>query len=86
MTWGKPIIGSDVSGSVLDRVTDGVEGFVTPEGDVSAIARAMRVFVEHRERVATMGAASRAKAERYPVSLAYDRVDALLARGPRARR
>jgi glycosyltransferase involved in cell wall biosynthesis len=86
MTWGKPVIGSDVSGSVLDRVTDGVEGFVTPEGDVAAIARAMRVFVDDRARVVSMGAASRAKAERYPVSLAFDRVDALLARGPRARR
>lgn len=86
MTWGKPVIGSDVSGSVLDRVTDGVEGFVTREGDVAEIARAMRVFVDDRARIASMGAASRAKAERYPVSLAFERVDALLARGSRARR
>jgi glycosyltransferase involved in cell wall biosynthesis len=86
MTWGKPIIGSDVSGSVLDRVTDGVEGFVTREGDVEAISRAMRVFIEDRGRIASMGSASRAKAERYPVSLAFDRVDALLARAPRGRR
>jgi glycosyltransferase involved in cell wall biosynthesis len=82
MTWGKPVIGSDVSGSVLDRVDDGVQGYVVPEGDVAAIRRAMRAFVDEPARVATMGRASRARAERYPVSLAFERVDALLGRGP----
>jgi glycosyltransferase involved in cell wall biosynthesis len=86
MTWAKPIIGSDVSGSVLDRVTDGVEGFVAREGDVAAIARAMRTLVLDRRLIASMGAASREKAERYPVTLAFERVDALLAQGHRGRR
>jgi glycosyltransferase involved in cell wall biosynthesis len=81
MTWGKPVIGSDASGSVIDRVEDGVEGFVVQEGDVPAITRAMRAFVDERERIAVMGRRAREKAERYPVTLAFDRVDALLARG-----
>lgn len=83
MTWGKPVIGTDVSGSVLDRVEDGVEGMVVREGDVAAITRAMGRFVADRGLVATMGARSRAKAERYPVSLAFERVESLRARGGR---
>ena len=85
MTWAKPVIGSDVSGSVIDRVTDGVEGFVVREGDVAAIARAMRFFLDDRASIASMGLAARAKAERYPVTLAFERVDGLLARARRAR-
>jgi glycosyltransferase involved in cell wall biosynthesis len=80
MTWGKPVIGTDVSGSVVDRVEDGVEGMIVREGDVPAITAAMRRFVEDPALVETMGLRSRAKAERYPVSLAFDRVEALRAR------
>ncbi len=83
MTWGKPVIGSNVSGSVVDRVTDGAEGFVIREGDVAAIASAMRHFVETPGEVLRMGALSRKTAERYPVTLAFDRVEQLRSRARR---
>jgi glycosyltransferase involved in cell wall biosynthesis len=81
MTWGKPVIGTNVSGSVVDRVVEGENGFVIGEGDVAALSRHMGFFVGDREALGRFQRAARATACQYPVDLAVDRLVELM--GPR---
>jgi 1,4-alpha-glucan branching enzyme len=73
---GLPVVGSDRTAAVLDRVRDGVNGYVVPAGDVEALARALRRIHECRAMLPDMRAAARAAAEDWPASR---NVDALLA-------
>jgi glycosyltransferase involved in cell wall biosynthesis len=41
MSWSKPIIGTIISGSVEERVENGINGFTVPSGNVEAIVQAM---------------------------------------------
>lgn len=58
----KPVITTDVVGC-RDTVVDGVNGFMIPGRDVTALAGAMTRFVEEPGLIASMGAASRRLAE-----------------------
>lgn len=58
---GKPVIVSDFPGHERS-VTDGVEGFVVPQGDATALAVAMTQLSADRKRAAAMGKAGRARA------------------------
>lgn len=58
----KPVITTDVVGC-RDTVLDGVNGFMIPGRDVTALAGAMTRFVEEPGLIASMGAASRRLAE-----------------------
>ncbi|NOX62528.1 MAG: glycosyltransferase family 4 protein [Chloroflexi bacterium] len=58
MACGKPIIGSDTAGNPL-VVEPGVNGFIVPEGDASALASAMLELARHPQRAREMGRASR---------------------------
>jgi glycosyltransferase involved in cell wall biosynthesis len=78
MTWGRPVIGTDVSGSVVDRVVSGENGFVIAEGDVEALSRHMAFFVRDREALADFQRHARETACRYPVDIAVDRLAELM--------
>jgi glycosyltransferase involved in cell wall biosynthesis len=82
MTWGKPVVGTDVAGSVVDRVVSGENGFVYPEGDVDALARHMAFFVADRGAIERFHQAARATACKYPVDVAFDRLDELMGVPP----
>lgn len=58
MACGKAIIGSDTAGNPL-VVEHGLNGYIVPEGDASALARAMLDLAEQPARAAAMGEASR---------------------------
>jgi glycosyltransferase involved in cell wall biosynthesis len=58
MSCGKPVIGSDAAGNRL-AVRDGVNGFLVPEGDDAALARAIAGLAADPDLRARMGAASR---------------------------
>ncbi len=58
MNAGRPVILSDDIGCQPDLVTDGVEGFVYPVGDVDALAAALRRMFETPETAARMGQAA----------------------------
>lgn len=62
MAVGRPILTTDVPGC-RETVVAGSNGFVVPKGDAAALAERMIWFVEHRDRWAAMGRASRRLAE-----------------------
>lgn len=63
MAMGKPVLVSDYAG-LPENIDDGVDGWIVPVRDRAAIARAVDGLLDARERLPTMGAAARAKAER----------------------
>ena len=58
MACGKPIVASDCAGNDL-VVEDGVNGFIFPEGDADALARALLRLAEDRDLARRMGTVSR---------------------------
>jgi len=58
MSCGKPVVGSNAAGNGL-AIRDGVNGFLTPEGDDAALANAIRVLADAPDLRARMGAAGR---------------------------
>lgn len=62
MAMGRPVITTDSPGC-RDTVQDGVNGFLVPIRDATALAEAMRNFIERPDLIDTMGAQSRLIAE-----------------------
>ncbi len=60
MACGKPIIASRCAGNDL-VVEDGVNGFLTPEGDADALAQALARLAQDRALAQRMGRASRTR-------------------------
>jgi glycosyltransferase involved in cell wall biosynthesis len=60
---GMPVIMSDI-GDAHDMIEPFENGLIVPQGDVQANADAILWFAENRERIPTMGASARKKAER----------------------
>lgn len=58
MQHALPIITTPV-GAIPDMVEDGVNGLIISEQDARALAEAMASFIEHPERIRSMGAAAR---------------------------
>lgn len=58
MSCGKPVVGSDAAGNGL-AIRDGVNGYLVPEGDDAALARALAALVADPALRARMGAAGR---------------------------
>lgn len=74
---GVPVVTTRSAGSV---VTDGVEGFIVPERDIDALAKAVERIVEDRELRARMSAAAFQKAQEYTLARWGERlVDTLQA-------
>ncbi|MDQ7818388.1 MAG: glycosyltransferase [Melioribacteraceae bacterium] len=67
MSFGKPIIGSDTTMAVLDRVIDGENGFIVKSENVNQLANKIKYFYENREVIESMGNSSRKVAEEWPV-------------------
>lgn len=71
MQHALPIIATPV-GAIPDMVEDGVTGLIIPEQDVKALAEAMQSFIEHPERIRSMGEAAR---ERFLQSYTVNRFE-----------
>ena len=63
MAAGRPVIVTDVAGS-RETVDEFVNGILVPPRDPKALGEAMRRIVKHKDMLAALGRASRAKAER----------------------
>lgn len=57
MQHSLPTIATPV-GAIPDIVEDGVTGLIVPEQDAKALAEAMQSFIEHPERIRSMGEAA----------------------------
>lgn len=77
MAAGMAVLGSDVCGSVKDRVEEGVSGYVHKAGDVDGLAEHLRMIFRQRERLGAMGAAARKTAESWPVERGVAKIVAL---------
>ncbi len=66
MAAGLPVLGSDASGSVVDRVEDGVSGFVHRTGDSEQLAEHLIKLFADLDTPGRMGAAARRQAEEWP--------------------
>lgn len=62
MSCGKPVVGSTAAGNEL-AIVDGETGFLVPEGDPSALARAIARLADDPSLRAQMGAAGRRRVE-----------------------
>lgn len=76
MQHALPIIATPV-GAIPDMVEDGVTGLIIPEQDAEALAEAMQSFIEHPERIRSMGEAAR---ERFLHSYTADHFEQRLLR------
>ena len=76
MQHALPIIATPV-GAIPDIVEDGVTGLIVPEQDAKALAEAMQSFIEHSERIRSMGEAAR---ERFLHSYTADHFEQRLLR------
>jgi glycosyltransferase involved in cell wall biosynthesis len=63
MSIGRPIVASRVAG-IPQVITDGVEGLLTPEGDVPALAAALNRVLSDRKMASELGASARQRVER----------------------
>lgn len=61
MASGCAVVVSDDVGAHVDLITDGVEGFVYPTGDVDALADALRQVLVSPEQAQRMGEAARSR-------------------------
>ncbi|MDD7909109.1 MULTISPECIES: glycosyltransferase family 4 protein [Pseudovibrio] len=77
---GRPVIGGDTFG-VPDIVEDGKTGFLSPEGDVSAMAANIERILERPELAPQMGSAARAHIlNRHSLAAGTQNLNMLLAR------
>ena len=77
MASGLPAITTDATAGP-DVLAEGRDGFVIPAGDVDALEAKMRWCIENRDRLAAMGAAERATAERFTWGAYGDRWKGML--------
>jgi glycosyltransferase involved in cell wall biosynthesis len=77
---GLPVIGSDVAGSVVDRVVDGTNGFIHRDGDINSLADRLLFCMKNPECVSRMSGHARRTAEQWPVSRGIDTIKRMLAR------
>jgi glycosyltransferase involved in cell wall biosynthesis len=62
MTFGLPIVGTDIAG-VREQITDGVNGYVVPPGDALALADALERLLQDADLRSRLGQAGRERVE-----------------------
>ena len=67
MAAGKAILASNLTCAGLDRIEEGVNGFIHPAGDVQTIVDHLNYFLDRPEDVAKMGQAAIKTAHQWPI-------------------
>ena len=80
MAAGLPIIGSNASGSVVDRIDHNKSGLIHSAGDIDELAQHLEWTLLNVEKVFEMGKQSRLVAEKWPVSIAVRIIREILQR------
>lgn len=74
MAMGRPVITTDVPGC-RETVIENQNGFLIPPRDVDALVKSMRYFIDHPEKIMSMGQQSREIAEeKYDVNKVNDSI------------
>lgn len=76
MSWGKVVIGTDVCGSVQERIVPGMNGFIVPSENVNAITAGIQTvlnsYVSEPDYLTIVGSAARRTAAEWPVQRGVD--------------
>ncbi|NJP07842.1 MAG: glycosyltransferase [Chloroflexaceae bacterium] len=80
MAAGMVVLGSDASGSVVDRICHGQNGLIHRAGDVEQLTEHIAQLLEHPWQVVPMGAAARRTAEAWPVARGVEVLRTVLCR------
>ena len=67
MAAGKPVLASNVTCAGLDRIEEGVNGFIHPAGDIKTIVDHLNYFLDRPEEAAKMGREAIDTAHKWPV-------------------
>jgi glycosyltransferase involved in cell wall biosynthesis len=78
MAAGLVVFGSDVSGSVTDRIENGVSGFIHQAGNVDQLAAQIIAYVSDPERFAGIGMVARSKSEEWPIDYGVKTIKSIL--------
>jgi glycosyltransferase involved in cell wall biosynthesis len=62
---GRPVIASDGVGAAADLISDGVNGYIYPAGNIEALRESVRRVIQYPARAAEMGAASLARIDQW---------------------
>ena len=68
MAYGKPVIASTGTMAGVDRIEDGVNGFIVESENIEALSESMIYCVLHKDEITKIGNAARKTAEEWPVS------------------
>jgi glycosyltransferase involved in cell wall biosynthesis len=80
MSFGRCVVGTSTSGSVEQRVEDGVNGYVVNPGDIDSIASGLSKIVDDPEHRELLKRAARETAETWPISRAVEIVRCTMKR------
>jgi glycosyltransferase involved in cell wall biosynthesis len=75
MAMGKPVIGARSVGTVADRVTNGINGFVFNAGNIDELAASMKFFLDNPDTIDQFGKKARKTAEQHPVEIGITLLD-----------
>ncbi len=78
MAAGLVVFGSDVSGSVTDRIENKVSGFIHQAGNVEQLAEQIVAYLSHPECFANMGTYARRKSEEWPIDYGVNTIKSIL--------
>lgn len=80
MASGKVVVASDAAGVVVDRVLNGVNGFVHRSGNAVDLAARIADILSHRGGLEQIAKAARVAVEEWPVSRGVDVIKAIIGR------
>lgn len=68
MSWSKPVIGTNTSGTVEEKVENGINGFSVDPGDIDQMSAAMMRFIQDTSLLMSARNAARKTADTWPMS------------------
>ena len=71
------VLGSDMSGSAVDRIQHGINGFLHPAGDVHELSEQITFLLHDRDRIREIGRRARSTAEQWPLERAVTTIQKL---------
>lgn len=74
MNWGKVVIGSDICGSVQDRIVNGKNGFAFQSENIAALSDVMTMVAADPQLRQKVGQEARVTAELWPVQIGVEKI------------
>jgi glycosyltransferase involved in cell wall biosynthesis len=75
MAAGLVVVGSDMSGSAVDRIEHGINGLLHRAGDVQELSEQLICLLTQPDRIAEMGRQARETAECWPMERAVATIE-----------